>query len=48
MDCVTADSEQLHTEVFRSNNLESVIMRCEQFFALMPSSDSQRMNNGRQ
>jgi hypothetical protein len=37
IDCVTADCEQLHTEVFRTNSLDRVISRCEQFFELMPT-----------
>jgi hypothetical protein len=37
IDCVTADCEQLHTEVFRYNDLDSVIAKCNQFFAIMPA-----------
>lgn len=36
MDCVTAGCERVHTEVFRTNSLEMIAHRCEQFFALMP------------
>ncbi|HEV3302111.1 MAG TPA: hypothetical protein VG055_20830 [Planctomycetaceae bacterium] len=36
IDCVTADCERLHTEVFRCNSFEMVLERCEQFFKMMP------------
>lgn len=36
IDCVTADCKQLHTEVFRTQSIEIVLERCEQFFDLMP------------
>ena len=37
IDSVTVDCEQLHTEVFRCNDLDSVIAKCDQFFAIMPA-----------
>ena len=37
IDCVTVDCVQLHTEVFRTNDLPSVVARCDAFFAMMPS-----------
>lgn len=36
IECVTNGCEQLHTEVFRTNSIESVKTKCEQFFELMP------------
>jgi hypothetical protein len=36
IDCVTVGTEQLHTEVFRSDSLQIVIDRAEKFFSLMP------------
>ncbi len=36
IDCVTIDCEKVHTEVFRTDNIENVKNRCIQFFALMP------------
>jgi hypothetical protein len=36
IDCVTKDCKQLHTEVFRTQSIDPVVQRCEQFFNLMP------------
>jgi hypothetical protein len=36
IDCVTEDCKQLHTEVFRTQSIDPVLQRCEQFFDLMP------------
>ena len=36
IDCVAVECEQLHTEVFRAISLDTVIQRCDDFFALMP------------
>jgi len=36
IDCVTADCEQIHTEVFRTNSIDSVKDKCEMFFNIMP------------
>jgi hypothetical protein len=38
IDCVTQGCEQVHTEVFRTDSLELILTRCEQFFAQMPSA----------
>jgi hypothetical protein len=35
IDYVTADCEKIHTEVFKTNTIESVKIKCEQFFSLM-------------
>ena len=42
IDCVTDGCERLHTEVFRSTLLESVVGRADSFFSVMPKplSDS--------
>ena len=34
IDCVTEGCERLHTEVFRTQSIEPVVQRCEQFFQL--------------
>jgi hypothetical protein len=36
IDCVTEGCERLHTEVFRTMSINTVIAKCEQFFELMP------------
>jgi hypothetical protein len=36
IDCVTNGSDRLHTEVFRSPNLDESLSRADSFFALMP------------
>jgi len=49
IDCVTNGCKQLHTEVFRTDALESVIEKCNAFFALMPKleeSDPQDATDG--
>lgn len=42
IECITEGCERLHTEVFRTNSLETVEAKCEQFFALMPRFASSR------
>lgn len=37
IDCVTSVCDQLHTEVFRTDDLAAVIAKCDDFFAIMPS-----------
>ena len=36
IDCVTEACERLHTEVYRTNSLEQLRIRAEEFFSLMP------------
>jgi hypothetical protein len=36
INCATQGCEQLHTEVFRSESVKEVQVRCDKFFALMP------------
>jgi len=36
IDCITASSERLHTEVYRSSSLQEIIERGNAFFKLMP------------
>jgi hypothetical protein len=36
IECVADGCERLHTEVFRTTSLESIVAKCDQFFALMP------------
>jgi hypothetical protein len=37
IDCLTADTDKLHTEVFRTVSIDRVLERGDCFFALMPS-----------
>lgn len=37
IECVSYGCERIHTEVFRTSSIDSVIAKCEQFFELMPS-----------
>jgi hypothetical protein len=37
IDCSTLGCEQLHTEVFRTHELSTVLDRADRFFAVMPS-----------
>lgn len=37
IDCSTGDCDQLHTEVFRTSDLASVIAKCDGFFSIMPT-----------
>ena len=36
IDCVTADCEKIHTEVFKTADIENVKTKCFNFFNLMP------------
>jgi len=36
IDCVSQGCEKLYTEVFRTNSIDEVLMRCEEFFGTMP------------
>ena len=36
IECVTTNSERLHTEIFRTQSIDSVIRKCNHFFDLMP------------
>ena len=40
IEAVTVGCEQIHTEVFRTSDLDAVEERCNDFFALMPSMDA--------
>jgi hypothetical protein len=42
IDCVTSSTEQIHTEVFRTDSIDSVRTKCERFFELMPRLPSHR------
>jgi hypothetical protein len=42
IECVSEGCERLHTEVFRTASIETVIAKCESFFALMPKLSEQR------
>jgi hypothetical protein len=46
IDCVTANCEQVHTEVFRTDSVDEVAGRCDKFFAMMPVL-SDRKNESR-
>jgi hypothetical protein len=36
IECASVGCERLHTEVFRTSSLDTVVERCNQFFSLMP------------
>jgi hypothetical protein len=36
IDCVTVNCKQVHTEVFRSDSVQEVMVRCDRFFGMMP------------
>lgn len=40
IECVTKGCDRLHTEVFRTKSIESVIEKCQRFFDLMPTLPS--------
>jgi hypothetical protein len=40
IECVTEGCDRLHTEVFRTQSMESIVDKCEQFFGLMPKLPS--------
>lgn len=37
IDCISQGCERLHTEVFRTDSIEQVLSRCDEFFKLMPN-----------
>lgn len=49
IECITRDCEQLHTEIFRTDNIDAVVDRANRFFGLMPptanSSDQNELDN---
>jgi hypothetical protein len=45
IDCVAQSCEQIHTEVFRTDDIAEVKNRCTQFFALMPKIENRREPN---
>ncbi len=49
IDCVSQDCEQLHTEVFRTEDIDHVRRKCEAFFELMPlpKATQQAASDGR-
>jgi hypothetical protein len=36
IECVADGCERLHTEVFRTRSIDSVVDKCERFFEVMP------------
>jgi hypothetical protein len=38
IDCVSDGCEQVHTEVFRTDSIASVLAKCDKFFELMPKA----------
>jgi hypothetical protein len=40
IECASQDCIRIHTEVFRTESIETVLSRCEQFFKLMPKVKS--------
>jgi len=45
IDCATKDCGQLHTEVFRADQLEHVAARSQSFFAMMPGLEGESGDN---
>ena len=43
IESVAYGCKKIHTEVFRGENIESVLARCEKFFAIMPPIDDGRL-----
>lgn len=41
IECVSQGCERLHTEVFRTESIDEVLLRCDQFFELMPKIASE-------
>jgi hypothetical protein len=37
IDCVSIDCERIHTEVFRTVDIDKIQEKCKQFFSLMPN-----------
>lgn len=37
IDCLAADSEKIHTEVFRVEDVDDIVRKAEAFFEMMPS-----------
>ena len=44
IDCVTTDCEKIHTEVFKTKNIENIKEKCNQFFDLMPNIKKKKKN----
>jgi len=42
IDCVTVGCEKIHTEVFKTDAIESVKNKCEHFFSLMPKDEKEK------
>lgn len=42
IDCVSEGCEKIHTEVFRTDDIEKVRNKCDKFFALMPEINKSR------
>lgn len=40
IESISRGCERIHTEVFRGENIETILTRCEHFFALMPSLET--------
>ena len=40
IDSVTQNCEKLHTEVFRTDDINEIKQKCEQFFSLMPALEN--------
>ena len=36
IECITCNCEKIHTEVFRTDSIETIIDKCNNFFDLMP------------
>ena len=45
IECITQDCERLHTEVFRTEDLDQVVGRAERFFGLMSATSGKSDHN---
>lgn len=43
IDAVTSDCERIHTEVFRTTSISTIIERCDQFFSVMPAVEQRAL-----
>lgn len=46
IDCMADGCERIHTEVFRTDSLDEIVEKCEEFFSLMPKLVEDDPNDG--
>lgn len=42
IECISQECERMHTEIFRTNSIDRVVERCDEFFGLMPKLQSKK------